>query len=73
MELYFGYTRGIVVIAFADAVLVFIGLLILQVPLAPALAAVVFLGAFIPVVGAPSPHFLRRWSLSPNVAHLSRS
>ena len=52
-----GYTRGIVVIAFADAVLVFIGLLILQVPLAPALAAVVFLGAFIPVIGAPIATF----------------
>lgn len=52
-----GYTRGIVVIAFLDAVLVFIGLLILQVPLAPALAAVVFLGAFIPVIGAPIATF----------------
>ena len=52
-----GYTRGILVIAFADAVLVFIGLLILQVPLAPALAAVVFLGAFVPVIGAPIATF----------------
>jgi putative heme transporter len=52
-----GYTRGIVVIAFCDAVLVFIGLTILQVPLAPALAAVVFLGAFIPVIGAPVATF----------------
>lgn len=52
-----GYTRGIVVIAFMDAFLVFIGLLILQVPLAPALAAVVFLGAFIPVIGAPIATF----------------
>jgi len=52
-----GYTRGIVVIAFADSVLVFIGLTILQVPLAPALAAVVFLGAFIPVIGAPIATF----------------
>ncbi|MCF8530074.1 MAG: AI-2E family transporter [Candidatus Nanopelagicales bacterium] len=52
-----GYTRGIVVIAFFDAVLVFIGLTILQVPLAPALAAVVFLGAFIPVIGAPIATF----------------
>jgi predicted PurR-regulated permease PerM len=48
-----GYSRGIVIVAFADATLVFIGLLILQVPLAPALAALVFLGAFIPIVGAP--------------------
>lgn len=52
-----GYTRGIVVIAFFDAVLVFIGLTILQVPLAPALSAVVFLGAFIPVIGAPVATF----------------
>ncbi len=52
-----GYTRGIVVVAFADAVLVLVGLLILQVPLAPALAALVFLGAFIPVIGAPIATF----------------
>ena len=44
-------------IALADAALVFIGLTILQVPLAPALAAVVFLGAFIPVIGAPIATF----------------
>jgi len=52
-----GYTRGIVIVAFCDAVLVFIGLSLMQVPLAPALAAVVFLGAFIPVVGAPVATF----------------
>lgn len=52
-----GYTRGIVVIALADATLVFIGLTVLQVPLAPALSAVVFLGAFIPVIGAPIATF----------------
>jgi predicted PurR-regulated permease PerM len=52
-----GYTRGIVIVAFADAMLVFIGLTILQVPLAPALAAVVFIGAFIPVIGAPVATF----------------
>ena len=52
-----GYTRGIVIVAFCDAVLVFIGLTILQVPLAPALAAVVFIGAFIPVIGAPVATF----------------
>jgi len=48
-----GYARGIVIVALADATLVFVGLLILQVPLAPALAALVFIGAFIPIVGAP--------------------
>lgn len=52
-----GYTRGIVVVAFCDALLVFIGLTILQVPLAPALAALVFIGAFIPVIGAPIATF----------------
>ena len=52
-----GYTRGIVIVALCDAILVYIGLVILQVPLAPALAAVVFLGAFIPVIGAPVATF----------------
>ncbi|MDO8731061.1 MAG: AI-2E family transporter [Actinomycetota bacterium] len=52
-----GYTRGIVVIALMDGLLVYVGLLILQVPLAAALAAVVFLGAFIPVIGAPIATF----------------
>jgi len=52
-----GYTRGVVVVALADSLLVFIGLLILQVPLAPALAAIVFFGAFIPVIGAPIATF----------------
>ena len=52
-----GYTRGIVIVAFADALLVFIGLTVLQVPLAPALSALVFLGAFIPVIGAPIATF----------------
>lgn len=52
-----GYTRGVVVVALADATLVFIGLLILQVPLAPALAVIVFFGAFIPVIGAPIATF----------------
>ena len=52
-----GYTRGIVIVALADAILVFIGLTVLQVPLAPALSAVVFLGAFIPVIGAPVATF----------------
>lgn len=48
-----GYTRGIVLVAVADAILVGAGLFILQVPLAPALMVVVFIGAFIPVIGAP--------------------
>lgn len=48
-----GYTRGIILIAIADGVLVGIGLTILHVPLAPALAVVVMFGALIPVIGAP--------------------
>jgi predicted PurR-regulated permease PerM len=52
-----GYTRGIVIVALCDATLVFIGLTILRVPLAPALSAVVFIGAFIPVIGAPIATF----------------
>lgn len=52
-----GYTRGVVVVALCDSILVFIGLLILQVPMAPALAAIVFFGAFIPVIGAPIATF----------------
>lgn len=47
-----GYVRGTLVIAAIDAVLVLVGLLILQVPLAVPLAAVVFLGGFIPIIGA---------------------
>jgi predicted PurR-regulated permease PerM len=47
-----GYVRGTAVIAFVDAVLIGIALAVLQVPLALPLAAVVFLGAFVPLVGA---------------------
>lgn len=48
-----GYTRGIIGVAVADGLLVFIGLVILHVPLAAALAVVVMFGALIPVIGAP--------------------
>jgi predicted PurR-regulated permease PerM len=41
-----------VLVAFVDAVGIGIGLFVLRVPLALPLAALVFLGAFIPVVGA---------------------
>jgi predicted PurR-regulated permease PerM len=47
-----GYVRGTAVIAFADALFIGIGLAILQVPLALPLAVLVFLGAFVPLVGA---------------------
>ncbi|MFE6970043.1 AI-2E family transporter [Isoptericola sp. NPDC057653] len=48
-----GYARGTVIIAFTDGVLAFILLSILGVPLAAPLAVLVFIGAFIPLIGAP--------------------
>lgn len=47
-----GYVRGTAIIAFVDAAFIGIGLAILQVPLALPLAVLVFLGSFIPLVGA---------------------
>ncbi|ROS30430.1 AI-2E family transporter [Cellulomonas sp. PhB150] len=49
-----GYTRGTVLIALTDGALAFILLLILGVPLAAPLAVLVFIGAFVPLVGAPT-------------------
>ncbi|MCM4077468.1 AI-2E family transporter [Paractinoplanes hotanensis] len=46
------YVHATVLVAFVDAIGIGIGLFALQVPLALPLAALVFLGAFIPVVGA---------------------
>jgi predicted PurR-regulated permease PerM len=46
------YVRATVLVAFVDAVGIGIGLAVLGVPLTLPLAALVFLGAFIPVVGA---------------------
>ncbi|GAA0743066.1 AI-2E family transporter [Dactylosporangium roseum] len=46
------YVRATVIVAFVDAVGIGIGLFVLRIPLALPLAALVFLGAFIPVVGA---------------------
>lgn len=48
-----GYTRGTVIIAAVDGVLAVIVLLALGVPLAAPLAVLVFIGAFIPLIGAP--------------------
>ena len=48
-----GYTRGIVIVAGTNAVLVAIGLAVLRVPLAVPLALLVFFGSFIPIIGAP--------------------
>jgi predicted PurR-regulated permease PerM len=47
-----GYVRGTAIIALFDAVAIGLGLAILQVPLALPLAVVVFLTAFVPIVGA---------------------
>jgi putative heme transporter len=47
-----GFVRGTVIIAAIDAVLIGLGLWLLGVPLAFALSVVVFLGAFVPFVGA---------------------
>ncbi|MEH0058472.1 AI-2E family transporter [Auritidibacter ignavus] len=47
-----GYIRGTAIVAAVDAVGITIALLILQVPLAIPLGVVVFLGSFIPMVGA---------------------
>jgi len=47
-----GYVRATILVALSDAVGVLIGALVLGVPVAPALAALVFIGAFVPLVGA---------------------
>ena len=47
-----GYVRGTAIVAFVDAFFIGLGLFILQVPLALPLAVLVFIGAFIPIVGA---------------------
>lgn len=47
-----GYIRGTAIVALVDATAIGIGLAILQVPLALPLAVIVFLFAFIPIVGA---------------------
>lgn len=47
-----GYTRATAVVAVVDAVAIGIGLAVLGVPLAVPLAALVFLGAFVPIIGA---------------------
>jgi predicted PurR-regulated permease PerM len=49
-----GYARGTVIIAVTDAILAAIILIIVGVPLAAPLAVLVFIGAFIPLVGAPA-------------------
>ena len=47
-----GYVKGTVLVAGADAIGIGVGLALLQVPLALPLASLVFLGAFVPVIGS---------------------
>ncbi len=49
-----GYARGTVIIAFTDGLMAWVFLEILKVPLAPALAVLVGIGALIPLIGAPA-------------------
>ncbi|NYI08033.1 AI-2E family transporter [Allostreptomyces psammosilenae] len=46
------YVRGTVMVAFIDALFIGVGIQILGVPLAVPLAVLIFLGAFVPLVGA---------------------
>ncbi|MEU7062481.1 AI-2E family transporter [Streptomyces sp. NPDC046161] len=48
-----GYTRGIVLVAGTNAILVGVALLVLRVPLALPLALLEFVAAFIPLIGSP--------------------
>ncbi|MDX6331972.1 MAG: hypothetical protein QOI83_4355, partial [Streptomycetaceae bacterium] len=48
-----GYTRGIIIVAASNAVLVGIALLLLRVPLALPLTLLVFFATFIPLIGSP--------------------
>ena len=52
LQTFGGYIRGTAIVAAVDAIGITLALLILQVPLAIPLGVVVFLGAFIPIVGA---------------------
>ena len=53
-----GYFRGQLVVALVDAVFIGIGLVVLDVPLALPLAALVFFGGFFPIVGATATGLL---------------
>jgi predicted PurR-regulated permease PerM len=52
VEVLGGYVRGTAIIALVDAVVIGVALLVLGVPLALPLAVIVFVGAFVPLVGA---------------------
>lgn len=48
-----GYARGTMIVATTDALMAFILLTVVGVPLAAPLSVLVFIGAFIPLIGAP--------------------
>lgn len=52
VEVLGGYVRGTAIVALVDAVVIGVALVVLGVPLALPLATIVFLGAFIPLIGA---------------------
>ncbi|WP_373372458.1 AI-2E family transporter [Microbacterium foliorum] len=58
VDVFGGYIRGTSIVAAADALGIGIGLAILQIPLALPLAVIVFLTAFIPLVGATAAGIL---------------
>ncbi|MCH6162318.1 AI-2E family transporter [Streptomyces marispadix] len=47
-----GYVRGTVIVAMIDAIFIGVGIFILKVPLAVPLAVLIFIFAFVPIVGA---------------------
>lgn len=58
VDVFGSYIRGTAIVAAADAIGIGIGLAILQIPLALPLAVIVFLTAFIPLVGATAAGIL---------------
>lgn len=58
VDVFGSYIRGTSIVAAADAIGIGIGLVILQIPLALPLAVIVFLTAFIPLVGATAAGIL---------------
>lgn len=58
VEVFGGYVRGTSIVAAVDAVGIGVGLAVLQIPLAVPLAVIVFLTAFIPLVGATAAGIL---------------
>jgi putative heme transporter len=47
-----GYVRGTVIVAMIDAIFIGVGIYVLEVPLAVPLAVLIFIFAFVPIVGA---------------------